>query len=255
VGKLEVNSLVNATSFSQYQPASGHYPTGVVPKLEFTEYDLKGNLLQANTVNDINNSFIWDYQGSLPIAKIANARFQDVAYTSFEADGKGNWVYSGTSTQDNLAPTGNKVYQITTTSNLRKENLTPQKKYIVCVWTKDNSPTLSGSNTDNSAPVTTQWMTKRTQGSWRLLEATITNVDKVTLSSTASTIDELRLYPTEAQMNTVTYDPLIGVTNECDLNNKITYYEYDPFGRLKLIRDHDRNILKTIQYKYQEAQQ
>ena len=63
-------------------------------------------------------------------------------------------------------------------------------------------------------------------------------------------IDELRFYPKNAQMTTYTYDPLIGMTSQCDINDKVTYYEYDSFGRLNLIRDRDKNIIKKICYNY-----
>jgi hypothetical protein len=254
VAKLEVKSPIDPSSLPQYLPASGNYPTRVSPKIDFTKYDSKGNLLQANTVDDINNTFIWDYQSSLPVAKIVNASFDDVAYTGFEADGTGNWTNSGNVISDATAPTGKKVCQITSESPVQRENLTRQQKYIISVWTKDNDPLISASNIDNSPAVTTPWTIKRTQGSWRLLEATITNADKIVLGAVC-TIDELRLYPSGAQINTIAYDPLVGIISECDVNNKITYYEYDEFNRLKLIRDQSRNILKSIQYKYQEPQQ
>lgn len=41
------------------------------------------------------------------------------------------------------------------------------------------------------------------------------------------------------------------MTSACDVDNKITYYFYDGFGRLKWIKDQDLNIIKTIQYHYQ----
>lgn len=72
------------------------------------------------------------------------------------------------------------------------------------------------------------------------------------MSGTNGVIDELRLYPFAAQMTTYTYEPLIGITSQCDANNKITYYEYDSFGRLKTIRDQDRNVIKTMDYQYQK---
>jgi YD repeat-containing protein len=51
-------------------------------------------------------------------------------------------------------------------------------------------------------------------------------------------------------MSTYTYDPIIGMTSECDINNRISYYEYDALSRLMLIRDQDKNVIKTIEYKY-----
>jgi YD repeat-containing protein len=65
-----------------------------------------------------------------------------------------------------------------------------------------------------------------------------------------SGIDEVRVYPKDGIMKTYTYDPLVGITSQCDENNRITYYEYDALGRLALIRDQDKNIVKKICYNY-----
>jgi YD repeat-containing protein len=48
-----------------------------------------------------------------------------------------------------------------------------------------------------------------------------------------------------------TYNPLIGVTSQTDPSGKITYYEYDVFNRLKVIRDINKNIIKQFDYQYQ----
>ncbi|HEU4551944.1 MAG TPA: RHS repeat domain-containing protein [Chitinophaga sp.] len=56
----------------------------------------------------------------------------------------------------------------------------------------------------------------------------------------------------QALVITYTYKPLVGVTSETDPTGKTTYYEYDSFGRLKLIRDKDQHIIKTFDYHYIE---
>jgi YD repeat-containing protein len=62
-------------------------------------------------------------------------------------------------------------------------------------------------------------------------------------------LNNLRNIP-GAFVTTYTYNPLIGITSETDPNGKTTYYEYDSYNRLSLIRDQDNNILKKICYNY-----
>lgn len=62
-------------------------------------------------------------------------------------------------------------------------------------------------------------------------------------------LNKLRSIP-GALVTTLTYAPLTGVTSETDPSGKIIYYEYDGFGRLKLMRDQNNAILKRYDYKY-----
>jgi hypothetical protein len=63
-------------------------------------------------------------------------------------------------------------------------------------------------------------------------------------------IDEIRVYPIDAQMITYSYDSRYGIINICDVNSRKTTYEYDVIGRLRLIKDHDGNIIKSFEYQY-----
>jgi hypothetical protein len=67
-------------------------------------------------------------------------------------------------------------------------------------------------------------------------------------------IDELRLYPKGAQMVTYTYDPLIGMSSQCDVVNRISYFEYDASGRLVRVKDQDKNVIKVLDYQYKQSQ-
>jgi hypothetical protein len=89
----------------------------------------------------------------------------------------------------------------------------------------------------------------KTIGGWTYYEHKITGQSSVTISGTGY-IDELRLYPATAQMTTYTYLPSVGLSSQCDADNRVTYYQYDGFNRLKVLLDQDHNIIKTYQYHF-----
>lgn len=52
------------------------------------------------------------------------------------------------------------------------------------------------------------------------------------------------------------YDvPLLGIKSQTDPNGLATRYEYDTFGRLDAVRDHDQNLIKTLDYNYANGEQ
>ncbi len=53
-----------------------------------------------------------------------------------------------------------------------------------------------------------------------------------------------------ARVTTYTYKPLVGITSSTDPAGIATYYEYDPFGRLSVIRDAESKIIKKYDYHY-----
>ncbi|MBW7893403.1 MAG: hypothetical protein H3C48_20790, partial [Chitinophagaceae bacterium] len=206
-------------------------------------YDSFGNLLEQQKDNDVKQSFIWDYKSSYPVAQVVNAPVSDIAYTSFESDGKGNWSYTGIPVPDDTAPTGRKIFKIVSTANnITKTGLGATTTYIVSYWKK--SGTVSVNSTTPA--------TGKTINGWTYYEHKVVNPSggTITVSGTNGIIDELRLYPSGAQMTTYTYDPLIGMSSQCDPNNRITYYEYDSFSRLVLERDQDKNIIRQTCYNY-----
>jgi YD repeat-containing protein len=51
-------------------------------------------------------------------------------------------------------------------------------------------------------------------------------------------------------ITTLTYKPLVGVTSVTDPKGQTTTYEYDSFGRLERVKDHQGNILSENEYHY-----
>ena len=204
-------------------------------------YDTSGGIIEIESKKDFYTSLIKDHNNELIIAEISNARLSNVAYTSFEADGKGNWSYSGSTSIHPSSPTGTRGYSLVG-GNITKSGLSSGITYTVTFWKKDSTSSISLSSGSGSSLVT--------KNGWILYSYELTGTTSLTISGTAY-IDELRLYPKGAMMKTYAYQPLIGLSGECDVNNRIIYYQYDDFGRLKRIKDEDGKIVKLYDYKYQ----
>jgi hypothetical protein len=189
----------------------------VQTRIRYSAYDAKGNIVSVAREGDVVTSYIWGYNQAYPVAKVMNAAAKDVFYTSFE-DASGN-------SADGDSKTGRK----STTSGLQ----------------------ASLSNLSNGTYLLTYW--QKSGGVWGYQSTTVTVTNGSYSINLSGQLDEVRFYPAGAQMITYTYDPLIGMTSQCDINNLVTYFEYDSFGRLVRTRDKDKNILKQFDYQYQTA--
>jgi hypothetical protein len=209
-------------------------------------YDAIGNLKQINNYKGGPTTYIWDFQSHpglgpinfLPVAMVQNADSTSVAYTSFEEGGTGNWNLTGSIVTDATAPTGTKCYSFG--GGITKTGLNSGTSYTVSYWSKSSSYTVTGT-------VTT--VQGKTLNGWTYFEHTVTGITSLTISGSGY-IDELRLYPKAALMKSFVYKYGVGIASECNENSQITYYEYDNLGRLAIVRDDNKNILKTVCYNY-----
>lgn len=219
-----------------------YFASGVEAKAFYIDkYDGKGNITQRRKSDGLMYSYIWDYGQSSPTAEFVGAAEIEVAATSFESNGTGNWTFTGgTIVNDATAPTGQKVYNL---GSLNKASLNSSKTYTLSYAYKNGSSiTVTGGT--NGTPVSTPG----TNG-WTTVTIPISSATTITITGTGY-IDEVRIYPSSAQINTLTYDPLRGATSATDANFNTKYFEYDALGRLKNVRDNERYLLSTYRYNY-----
>jgi hypothetical protein len=221
-------------------------------QINYNQYDMYGNPLEFTEIGGLKNSFIWSNNIFFPndnylMAKVANGSQSEIAATSFEdIFGKGNWEISGNLSglyvSDGTAPTGKMVCNLSGLA-ITKSGLNSTKTYIVTYWIKNSNPLIIP-GTKMGFPISGKII-----NGWKYFEHKVTGESTISISGN-SAIDELRLYPEKAIITTYTYERLIGITSECNVNNNIKYYEYDASNRLILIRDQDKNIVKRICYNY-----
>ncbi|HTK19882.1 MAG TPA: hypothetical protein VL442_10230, partial [Mucilaginibacter sp.] len=79
--------------------------------INFDNYDKYSNILQQEKTSAPSNSYLWDYYNQYPIAKVSGANNIDIAYTSFEANGTGNWTI-GSASRNTVGITGSQCYTL-----------------------------------------------------------------------------------------------------------------------------------------------
>lgn len=228
----------------------------------YDRYDAYGNVEEVVYKDGIPMSYFYGYDSLLPVAEIINARVEEVAYTSFESadDGRGWWFtesqrlyyddgYDSTLKTEaelfSVALSGDYVYDLFAGGSVTSDTLAGGKEYVLSFWQKDGMATLSTSATLLDSTSRTGIL------GWTLREYRLSSAGDwhVQLSGNAY-IDELRLFPQEAQMTSYTYKIGTGLSTASDVDNRVTHYYYDALGRLLDIRDLEGNIVATYDYHY-----
>ena len=203
-----------------------------------------GRVISQFKNSDVQKSFLWGYKNAVPIAEVVNAQPASIAYSSFEdTDNEGGWVYRFTNSVG--GKTGNKSHLLSG-NPISRAGLNDAVIYIISYWAKGGTPAISGGIQSSNDAVSTE------AAGWRYFEKRISGVGSITLSANVQNnyVDELRLFPKDAMMNTYTYNPLVGISTMTDANSQSTTYLYDNFGRLEAIKDNDGKVVKAYEYHY-----
>lgn len=222
--KSKKANVFSETGGKLYLTSTKNYPTGTT---EFVEdlyaYDGNSNLISISKSTGANKIFLWGYTNSYPIAAIDSP----VKY----ANGSTNFFYA--SFEEDLtnviadAKVGRKSWKGLATYTKALTLLDPGT-YVLSYFLKSGS-------------------------AWNYQESTVTvpGTGNYTISIPGTPqIDELRFYPKGALMQTYAYDPGLGIVAMTNANNIVSYYVYDTFGRLKLVKNDLGEIVKVNAYNY-----
>lgn len=238
--RLKSVSPVSETALGAFDPQRLLRNTSLFKDYQtFVSYQRDGTLLQQVDESNHVMTNLFGMDKSMPLAMVRYAQFDDIAYTSFESDDKGNWNYSGTAVSGN-AVTGKFAYSLAG-GTITKVGLQPSKEYQVSFWSTNGSVNVSNSILKKSV--------LNSNTGWKFNSYTISGTSSVTITGGA-VVDEIRLHPVDAIMTTQHYVPFIGIESSADDNGQIFYREYDVLNNLKLVRNTDKHIISKSEYGY-----
>lgn len=231
--------------------------------ISFTKFDNHDSYGRARSIQHRGQNIISRHMDDRfydqPIISIENARYNEIAFSSFESydhDEEFKFSLVGFSSIKD-SRTGRDAIQGSGSSTMEK-NLKKgkAKNYVFSVWLKGSSTgNLNISLTNTANLIKNYTLTFTGSSTWKYHEISVPVADmtssfKIKIQPTVAVIiDDVLFYPENANIITNSYDNLGNKVSETGMNGQALYYEYDRIGRLRYIRDTDRNILKKESYQ------
>ncbi len=238
---------------------------------EVNQYNANGEVISQNQKGFYSCQFIsprWDRA----YAKASNASIQEFAYAGFENfefeqnasatsptypvyQKLGNWQIpiSSTATCNAISSTAfagsaslnlQDICGISLGSTL---SLDPLRKYTLSLWCKNGVPAVTIGNAVQSGS-----LTQTTEG-WNLYQYDFMGVSTILIQGTCL-LDEVKIKPIDANIETLVLNQLGLKMAESDNNNNYTFYEYDGLNRPVKLLDQQRNIIRKMDYSIQQTQ-
>jgi YD repeat-containing protein len=214
---------------------------------QFFTYDAQSNLKGQKDESNRTVTNIYDYDDKYIVASVVNADpVNDIcAYTSFETGSLGGFSSYGLRYTTLGKVTGKRALKLSS-NGILYAILNTTWRYKFSFYHSGLQPVVSG------AILQKTWYNGAGSTYYEFITVQGVNIVSVSGSSnpwgTGTLIDEVRLCPINSRMRSVTYDPIIGKTEECDENGNVTHYEYDALGRLRFVKDNQNNIVKMYEY-------
>ncbi len=222
------------------------------PYATYNMYDRYGNLREYQKTGDVPISIIWDHDATLPMAKVTNAHYDEAVFVGFEDNTAEGWTYLASECSPlQSTNTGNKILAPYSNGYV----YTPEVRagdYQLSVWAVGMPGSYSGATFNvldyESISGVPALQIDDYEPQYYFLDFSSSQKQRVKLRRGFLKIDELRIHPPDAVMQTFSYDPLKGMISTTDERNITTYYKYDDFYRLNVVLDEERNVLQKIKY-------
>ncbi len=197
--------------------------TNYNPRINFVSYDNFGNLQQVSKVNDVQLSYKYGYNNSLPIAQVKNAQNISGGVVEFFSENFEENTSTSVVNNPSVAHSGTRYFGGQYTANFTLPN---SRAYVIEYFYLDVSNVWHHILKPYTGP-----------------SSTLTD---------GSSFDDVRIYPKDAQKSSYTYDSILGITSVIDEAGILRLYDYDAFGRLKRVRNNKGTIEKQYLYNYKE---
>ncbi|MBK6266380.1 hypothetical protein JKA74_15150 [Marivirga sp. S37H4] len=179
------------------------------------KYNLKGQVI-VTELNGEFTSYIWGNNPNYPTASIRNAESPNNSYYESFEDQEGSTDY---------AREGNKSLEIFS-------------RYEIPQVFNDGSYTVS------------YWHLPEPNSNWqhKIEKVNVSSFTPIQIEANQGFIDELRVYPQGAVMNTFQFIEGIGLKSVSDQNNISRSFKYDQNLRMIKEFDSDKNLMQSIKY-------
>lgn len=242
IGNFNPSQLVRDVSLIKLSSQINYSATGEAVEAK----DVPGNRI-ATTI------YSTAFSDRIPVATVSNASRNEVSFSSFEPEYNVDGLQM-INVQNLIEPsvTGQGCARITAGSSIQAY-FNGTKDYRLTLWATSSNIQLKvqQQTTFPNPIIVSKAISAPTINGWTYYEYIIPAGSGTTAIITGDCkIDEFRLYPQEASIVSSTYKAGVGKTSDCDINNRITYYEYDALNRIVKILDEKRNIVKTYEYHF-----
>ena len=217
-------------------------PTGGAQEkhVQILSYDMYRNPTEMLVDNIQRVSYRYNSRSELT-AECKNATYQDFAFASFnDVIGSGfNYVAGGLEYTDHYA--SGVSYKLP--NGLAVTGFDINKTYVISGYVKNASISISGATVLNQ-----QTRNIPTTG-WSHFQMEVSPQSGTIQIGGIGLVDELRFYPKQAELTTRAYGNLFGQVSAVTSPAGTTqFFDYTGDGKLSVIRDERKDIVKTYQY-------